>query len=145
MIIGLVGSEAAKFTPYTEAAARRAIRRLLSRNGVTTVVSGACHLGGIDIWAVEEVKKLGKKAIEHPPKSLTWTHYAERNRKIAADSDECYCITVDRLPSNYDGMRFEYCYHCNSHSHIKSGGCWTVIRALEMGKRGGVIVIRGNT
>ena len=52
MKVGIVGHEAAKFTPETEHAARQIIRTLLATPDAI-VVSGACHLGGIDVWAEE--------------------------------------------------------------------------------------------
>ena len=143
MRIGIVGSEGAKFTPYTEARAKKIIHRLLDKSEVTHVVSGGCHLGGIDIWAVEIGRELGKEIVEHRPKNLQWsTGYAPRNLLIAKDSDAIFCITVGELPSSYTGLRFDYCYHCHTNSHIKSGGCWTVKKAVEMGKPGKIIVIK---
>ena len=44
--IGIVGSEAAKFTEHTKRLAMQEIERIISIDCV--VVSGACHLGGID-------------------------------------------------------------------------------------------------
>jgi hypothetical protein len=141
--VGIVGSEGAKFTTYTESRAKKIIYRLLDRPEITHVVSGGCHLGGIDIWAAEIGRELGKKVIEHRPKSLNWsTGYAPRNLLIAEDSDEIYCITVDKLPDTYIGMTFSHCYHCNTDSHVKSGGCWTVKKAVAMGKPGKIIVIK---
>ncbi len=55
MIVGIVGSEAAKFTAETEEAAKAVIADLLTRPGVTGYSSGHCHLGGIDTWQ----KRLG--------------------------------------------------------------------------------------
>lgn len=52
------------------------------------------------------------------------------------------CIVVTQFPEGYKGMRFPYCYHCKTNSHIKSGGCWTVKYAKEkLGKRGYIIEI----
>ena len=141
MKVGIVGSEAIKFTPATEAKARAVIRELLVQPGVTHVVSGGCHLGGIDIWAEEEAEALWLDAIVHKPKSLTWKHYAARNLAIARDSDEVHCITIARLPATYKGMTFPLCYHCGVKSHVKSGGCWTMMKARKMNKLGKLWVI----
>lgn len=141
--LGIVGHEAKKFTPETEYLARRSIRELFSSLGPDyskhptwlTCVSGGCHLGGIDIWAIEEATKLGHCAVEHIPKSLQWTGgYRERNIEIAKDSDKVVCIVVKEYPPEYSGMRFDYCYHCGTNSHIKSGGCWTAKYAGKLGK-----------
>lgn len=141
--LGIVGSEAAKFTPETEAKARAEIRTLL-RPGMV-VVSGGCHLGGIDIWAVEEAEAAGLAWVEHKPKTLRWEGgYKQRNLLIASDSDGVACITVKTLPASYTSMRFPAgCYHCGTppEHHIKSGGCWTLKQAAKMGKRTKLIVI----
>lgn len=131
MNIGIVGHEAAKFTPYTEAAARDIIRQLLAPTDAV-LVSGHCHLGGIDIYAEEEAFIMGRPSIIFPPKTLRWSDgYRPRNIQIAATSDTCYSLVVAEYPPDYSGMRFNYCYHCNSHDHIKSGGCWTARRCKQ--------------
>ncbi len=130
MKIGIVGHEAAKFTSETEARAREIIRDLCSR--ADWIVSGHCHLGGIDIWAEYEAASLGVPYIVFPPKTLRWSGgYKERNEAIARESDEVHCIVVAKYPEDYAGMRFKYCYHCGTDQHIKSGGCWTAKRAKK--------------
>jgi hypothetical protein len=129
--LGIVGSEQAKFTPEIEAAAREAIRDAIKRHGATTVVSGGCHLGGVDIFAEEEAKALGLDVVVYKPATLQWSGgYKERNLLIANGSDHCICITVKELPPTYRGMTFKGCYHCLSRTppHVKSGGCWTAWR-----------------
>ena len=150
MRIGIVGSEGAKFTPETEAKARAEIRNKIAIIGAIQVghpwiVSGGCHLGGIDIWAVEEARAMGvpeNQIIEYKPKILSWEGgYKQRNLLIAHNSDFVVCITVKNFPPDYKGMRFPYCYHCKTSDHIKSGGCWTVKQAIRLGKEGQIIVI----
>jgi hypothetical protein len=127
MNVGIVGHEAKKFTPVTEAKAREVIRTLLVPG--STLVSGHCHLGGIDIWAEEEADRLGIPKLIFPPKSLDWTNgYKPRNLQIARNSAIVHCINVAAYPPGYKGMRFSYCYHCKTDAHIKSGGCWTAWR-----------------
>ena len=64
--IGIVGHEAKKFNAETEAKAREIIRSLLTSED--TLISGGCHLGGIDIWAEEYADKMNlKKQIFLPP------------------------------------------------------------------------------
>lgn len=131
MNIGIVGHEAAKFTPNGEEQARQLIRTLL-QNPKSILVSGHCHLGGIDIWAEEEARKLGRDMIIYPPAAYNWHDgYKPRNIKIAQTSDIVHCIVVDELPATFTGYRFLYCYHCKTSNHIKSGGCWTAKRAKE--------------
>lgn len=143
MIVGIVGSEGKKFTPETERIARGIIRELLFRPDVAACASGHCHLGGIDIFVEEEAKNLGLTCHVFPPKALSWNGgYRERNIEIAKKSDVVYCITVDKLPPGYVGMKFSSCYHCGTADHIKSGGCWTAKYARQLGKKGETIVIK---
>lgn len=145
-IIGIVGSEAAKFTAHSEAVARRMIGLLLDYDDVLAVSSGHCHLGGIDLWAEEVARELGKfdERYIFEPRQRTWSGsygYKQRNLDIAAASTEVHCITVRTLPEGYSGMRFPLCYHCKTDAHVKSGGCWTVHQARRMGKPGLIHVI----
>lgn len=142
--LGIVGAEAAKFTPFTQAAARRIIRSLIRQTGATLVVSGASPLSGIDDWAIEEAIRLGIETREYPPKRQGWLYYRKRNLQIAKASDLVVCITLQQLPDGFTGMRFpDGCYHCGTppDDHVKSGGCWTAKQAKRLGKRAGVIVI----
>lgn len=140
--VGIVGHEAAKFTPVTEAIARQLIRQLLSPPDAV-VVSGHCHLGGIDIWAEEEADKLGREKIIHPPREHSWERgYKPRNILIATSSDEVHSLVVEKLPAHYTGMRFALCYHCKRDDHVKSGGCWTAKEARKLGKPGPIHVIK---
>lgn len=145
MKIGIVGSEAAKFTLETERKARALIRSLITPED--TVISGGCHLGGIDIWAEQEARVVGipeDRIIVYAPTRHTWSGvggYMDRNLKIARFSDRVICITVRVLPPNYVGMRFALCYHCGTSDHVKSGGCWTTKKARQLGKGGETLVI----
>lgn len=157
--LGIVGSEAAKFTVDTEALARAAIRELIRKYKPATVVSGACPLGGIDIWAIEEAKKNGFAlaghtvlGLEFPPEVQQWDPpgkigFKTRNLSIAKYSDIVVCITVKELPPGYSGMKFDRCYHHKRKSdgadvpHVKSGGCWTVAQAALKGKHTELVVI----
>jgi hypothetical protein len=144
MIIGIVGSEAAKFTEKTETEARRIIIELLhtKENPVTKVVSGGCHLGGIDQWAIEAAEAFDVDYTIYPPSVHRWSDgYKPRNQKIAEASDKVVCITIREFPPDYKGLRFPYCYHCKTSDHIKSGGCWTVKYAKSLGKLTEVIVV----
>lgn len=152
--IGIVGSEAAKFNMDTEFLARGAIRTLIAP--YDRVVSGKCHLGGIDIWAVEEALAMGKIVQEYPAHTHRWQGhyrngewrdgYKDRNMKIALDVEKCVCITVRELPANYAGMKFAGCYHCDKSTplHVKSGGCWTMIQSGRRGKETQLVIIHSD-
>jgi hypothetical protein len=135
MKLGIVGHEAAKFTTETTNLAWEILLKRIITENAHTVVSGACHLGGIDIWAAEAAYTLGREIVEFPPADLSWSKgYKPRNIQIAEYSDKVICIVVKKLPEDYSGMRFTYCYHCKTDSHVKSGGCWTARYAGKLGK-----------
>lgn len=143
MIIGIVGSEEAKFTELGRERAKALINQLVIDPSVSYVSSGHCHLGGIDIWA-EQIAYLHDKFRQDlifPPSGLNWEFYKVRNLKIADVSNEVHCITVDVYPDSYNGMKFKECYHCHTDKHIKSGGCWTMKQAIQRGKHGILHVI----
>ena len=132
MKVGIVGHAANKFTPETEKKAKEIIRTLLYPGDV--LVSGGCHLGGVDIYAEEIAKDLGcyDKDYIFLPRIHRWEGgYKQRNLKIAHTSDIVHVIVVKEYPPGYTGMRFGYCYHCHTTDHVKSGGCWTGKKAKK--------------
>lgn len=142
MILGIVGSEEAKFTQLGAERAQELIRRLLDQPGVEQVVSGGCHLGGIDIWAAKIGMELEINVTEYLPKIQSWeTGYKPRNLLIAQRSDAVHCITIREYPREYTGMRFVICYHCGVDTHVKSGGCYTMKQAIRLGKPGYLHVV----
>ena len=141
MILGIVGSEESKFTESSKHSALMVIKSNIHHYKATAVCSGSCHLGGIDLWAIEVAKELELETIEFPPKFRSWAAYKERNIKIAETSDVVVCITVGKLPESYTGMRFDLCYHCGTKDHVKSGGCWTTKYARKLGKEAFTVVV----
>jgi hypothetical protein len=133
--VGIVGHEGAKFSIKGAAAAQAIIRELL-RDPTSVMVSGGCHLGGVDIWAEEIADELGREKIVCLPKNLRWEPqgYKQRNLEIVYESDILHCIAVDRLAPTFTGRRHTECYHCGETDHVKSGGCWTMKQAKRQGK-----------
>lgn len=130
MNVGIIGHEAAKFTPATETMARALIRNLLQEKDGTILVSGHCHLGGVDIWSEEEAAKMCIPMLIYPPTTLSWRDgFKPRNEAIAKSSDIVNVIVVAKYPDSFSGRRFALCYHCGTDAHIKSGACWTAKRA----------------
>lgn len=139
MRIAIVGSGADKFTPETEREAKAIIRFLLKYPGAV-LVSGHSPLGGIDIWAEEIAKELGRRAHIFEPLVQQWNPsdsigYKARNLAIAQDCDEIHVIIPATYPETYTDRRFKLCYHCKTSDHIKSGGCWTAKQAEKLGKK----------
>ncbi len=143
MVIGIVGHAADKFTAVSEERAREALRSIIERHNRPKVVSGQCHLGGIDIWAIEEAERMGCDTQEFPPKEHNWTFgYQPRNLQIVKASDKVYSLVVDNYPPGFAGRKWaDYCYHCERRDHIKSGGCWTAKQAVRRGKLGQIVII----
>lgn len=136
MKIGIVGAEGAKFTSEAEVRAKTLIRKILTESSATAIVSGACHLGGVDVWAEEIGRELGLEPLIFPPKTRSWeSGFKPRNIQIAETADVVHNIVLDVLPPGWTGMRFSSCYHCKSTAHVKSGGCWTAKYAeRQLGK-----------
>lgn len=140
--LGIVGSESAKFSETTRLRTLGVMARLIQRYAPRCIVSGGCHLGGVDQWAADAGRDHGLQVVEHLPARRVWSGgYRERNIRIAQDSDRVVCISVKEFPQSYRGMRFPYCYHCKTDSHIKSGGCWTAHYASKLGKPACIIVV----
>lgn len=138
MRVGIVGHGADKFTEAGEQRARERIRACLV--GATTMVSGHSPVGGIDIWAEEEAEKLGIPLDLKIPEVNQWNPpggygFKARNLDIAETSDVVHVILSNSYPEGYSGRRFDYCYHCMTQDHPKSGGCWTGRRARAAGHR----------
>ncbi len=149
MILGIVGSEEAKFTAAGRARAKQAISELIWEHRPAAVSSGHCHLGGIDIWAEEIARDEGCYNADYifRPRARNWEGYKARNIQIARASDLVVCLSVDTLPETFQGMRHPLCYHCARHevgggvNHVKSGGCYTRWYAESIGKRGALFVV----
>jgi len=133
---GIVGHAADKFTPETRSLALDAIAAACIRHRAALVVSGGCHLGGVDVWAEEVAAALGIPTLVHRPRVRAWSAqggYRERNLKIAKDSDLVLVVVVRELPPGYAGLEAPDCYHCRARNptHVRSGGCWTAWQAKE--------------
>lgn len=144
IVLGVVGVERAKLTYEREIALRLHLSLWFNEVRPDMVVSGACHLGGVDLIAIEVAREMSINWHEFAATNHQWSGfggYEARNKMIAQTSTHVRCYTVRDLPPGYTGMRFDRCYHCNTEDHIKSGGCWTVKIAKRMGKRGDVVVL----
>jgi len=142
VIVGVVGAEQAKFTSRTEALCRELIHYELTRAKAHLVVSGACHLGGVDAYARDIAAEMRLPFVAYPPAKLRWEGgYKQRNVKIAEAADLTLCFTLRELPPEFMGLRHRFCYHCGTRDHVKSGGCWTVKMARKLGKAGRIVVV----
>lgn len=137
--VGIIGNAADKFGERTRSLAMIEIGRIIGaatlRNGNVAIVSGGCHLGGVDQWAEEAADCLTLEKRIHLPAKRQWEGgYKQRNLLIAEDSDELHIVLATAYPASYAGTRFPRCYRCGTDSHIKSGACWTARVAKRLGK-----------
>jgi hypothetical protein len=144
--LGIVGNAEDKFTKIGQEYARIEILRLIVQTadllGEVGVISGDCHLGGVDQWAREQALRIQIPFKDFPPKIRKWEGgYKQRNIQIAEESNEVYSIVADTYPPNYKGMRFKLCYHCGTNDHVKSGGCWTAKYARSLGKVAKTLIV----
>lgn len=141
MKIGIVGHGADKFTIESVLWAKEQIKQIMIKNPDAIFVSGHSPVGGIDIWVEDIAKDLGMETDIKSPTDHSWDgSYGFKARNIdIAKSDVVYVILVDQYPLNYMGRRFIDCYHCLRHGkhqrHVKSGGCWTGWKAIELGNK----------
>jgi hypothetical protein len=103
------------------------------RDGSISILSGGAK--GVDTLAVDIAKKLGFRTYVNYPEKEEWKYYKIRNQKIAEQCDGIFCFTIATKESN--------CYHhkLQEKPHLKTGGCWTLEKAREMGKPSDVILI----
>ena len=146
MIIGIVGAGQDKFTAETEKRAREIIRTILNSNYTATITSGHSRKKGVDIFTEEEFYKspttgglwIRAPIIEAWPKQGEGYGYMARNTDIAK-ADLVVVIVVKEYPPNYPRETWEpptpFCYHCKDkrEPHVKSGACWTGLKAIELG------------
>jgi len=136
---GIVGVADDKLTPDTREQAKKIIVKILTARPDCVLVSGGCHLGGIDIIAESIADDIGVPKEIFKPSALSWGApggYKERNLKIAQTSDIVHVIVVREYPPTYKEQQFPLCYHCKDQRppHVKSGACWTAIQAQRIGK-----------
>lgn len=81
---------------------------------------------GIDTFAKDMAEKMNTGWSIHRPKHKNWQFYRVRNIEIAEECDVLYNIVIK-------GNK-EFCYHCNSATHNRSGACWTMKYAKSIGK-----------
>jgi predicted Rossmann fold nucleotide-binding protein DprA/Smf involved in DNA uptake len=103
------------------------------RDGSVSIISGGAK--GVDSFAVDIAKKLGFRTKEYLPEKQSWKYFKIRNQKIADECDVIFCFTISKKEND--------CYHHKfpEKPHLKTGGCWTLEKAREMGKPSDVILI----
>jgi hypothetical protein len=147
--LAILGSGNDKFDDVSERIARNHIIRLLKQYKGCTLVSGRSPIGGVDVWAEQIALDLGIPTDIKAPITNTWDGpygFKTRNIDIARVSDVLYAIVVDQYPKGYEHKMFDVCYHCAGRPdkpplHVKSGSCYTLWKAKEMGKEVHWIII----
>jgi len=135
MKLAVVGTSK-NFSEYETIQMRNRIIDILDkypRDGSVFVISGGAK--GVDTLGIEIAKKLGFRTKEYLPEKEEWKYYKIRNQKIADECDAIFCFTLQKKNNS--------CYHhkLQEKPHLKTGGCWTLEKAREMGKPSDVILI----
>jgi len=109
----IVGSSKAKETTNVMKTLHNIIGQFNPKHDI--FVSGGAK--GIDSIAEDIATRLGFKTEICYPAYEGWEAYKVRNMTISNISQYLYCVV---LKGND-----EFCYHCKSGTHNRSGGCWT--------------------
>lgn len=130
MIIAIVGTS--HLTSIEEMKAEKEIRDIIMNrhSGNDHIVTGDAN--GIDEIVRDITDKMNIDSTRFKSKDKRWKEYKKRNTKIAKFADYVYSITTK--------TKDEKCYHCNL-DHQRTGGCWTLKHAKELGKDGEVVII----
>lgn len=132
MKLGIVGTS----RPLSEREitdARKIIAHLIKHFNYPTVVSGGAT--SIDCLAFHVAESMGCETELFIPKVPRWEGgYKERNLKIAQVSDVVVCLTTN--------VKTQKCYHHSEiENHQKTAGCWTMVKAVKLGKEGRLYII----
>ncbi len=129
--IAIVGSSLRKGMKPSKVESYNRIDSILKKNGCDAnnciIVSGHSPAGGIDIWAEDIAKERNIPTDIYYSKGNYLQAFAERNKKIAKNSDILYNIVV-KSPNSY-------CNHHKTYGHQQSGGCMTEMMAKREGIR----------
>jgi hypothetical protein len=90
--IAIVGSDGRFWQESQIPTVRHIIKKLLTLRHNAILVSGACPLGGVDLWAEQEADLLKLKKEIYPPEKPEKFYFFKRNKQIAEACDELYCI-----------------------------------------------------
>lgn len=122
--IAIVGTS--KLTGKEVDAAKEIIEDIIKTNSDFMIISGGAT--GIDFVAEQKAKDFAIKTLIYAPKEQSWEFFKKRNLKIAIECDELYCISTK--------VKTKQCYHHdNPQDHERTGGCYTMQKALKMGKK----------
>ena len=134
--VAIVGASAAKWPDSqrgTPELVKDKIMGILKSYDSPVLISGACPYGGVDIWAEEVADSQNLRKWIFPPEQKEWKSYRKRNIQIAETCDVLYDIVPFK--------EFAFCHHHQARDHDTSGGCWTMLRAGEMGKEAILVVL----
>ncbi len=113
------------------------IKRLLASymKSETIIISGGAK--GVDTIVENLARDKGFEVEVYMPSQRNWEGFKERNKDIAEDCDELYCLTLQ--------TKERMCYHHRPHAdHEKTAGCYTMGLAEKMNKPCKLIVVSGS-
>lgn len=112
------------------------LQNLLHDKANITIISGGAK--GVDNLAIQIAKGLNFKTESYDPKKQNWKYFKQRNNLIAKDCDVLYCFTIPNK------TRKSKCYHHGAvkQEHEKTAGCWTMDKALLLGRKCELIIVK---
>ena len=125
MIVAIVGTTTDLTVDQEQEMRHQIYMTLMDYPPETIIISGGAK--GVDTLTTGIAKTLGFKTKSYLPIKPDWEHYKKRNLEIANDCDTLHCFSIPTLNKK--------CYHHNPpQDHEKTAGCWTMNKAIELGK-----------
>ena len=113
--------------------------KIIKRHPNSILISGHSPRGGVDIFVELFAKEFDIPTNIIPPQINQWLDkdgkmgYRSRNLVIASECDILYCISTR--------LKTKSCYHCKTGDHERTGACWTMQKAKQMGKETKLIIL----
>lgn len=126
MKVAIVGSSKMKFEDCMGT-----IVKIIDNEDPDLIISGGAD--GVDTSAIIIATKNFIKTKVFQPKTKDWKGYKPRNLLIANECDKLFNIVIKNEKS--------FCYHHKIKGHVRSGGCYTELKAKEKGKITETIII----
>jgi len=137
--VAIIGASGSKLDDYEVFGVMKEILKIIRRHKNPIIVSGHSPRGGVDIIVEMFAQEFDYPTNIIPSQTPHWSDrdgkmgYKNRNLVIASECDILYCITTR--------LKKQSCYHCKTGDHERTGACWTMKKAKEMGKPTKLIVL----
>jgi len=137
--VAIIGASGSKLDEYERFGAMKEIIKIVKQHKNPLIISGHSPRGGVDILVELYAEEFNYPTKIIKPQVAQWGNkdgkmgYHDRNLVIASECDILYCITTR--------LKTKSCYHCKTGDHERTGACWTMKKAKEMGKPTKLIIL----